>query len=100
MECGGPLRGPRWLAGMVDGGPERGRNVYDKFPGPLGQQQARFGGQRAGSRPSFSALGCRCAVADVNSALRRFAPVGKACAGSALAGQVVWPLAGRRSLDS
>jgi hypothetical protein len=49
MECGGPLRGPRWLAGTVDGGPERGRNVYDKFPGP---QHAGFGGQLAGSWPS------------------------------------------------
>jgi hypothetical protein len=29
------------------------------FPGPLGQ--------RAGSRPSFSALACRCAVADVSA---------------------------------
>jgi hypothetical protein len=100
MECGGPLCGPHWLAGMVDGGPERGRNVYDKFPGPLRQQQARSGGQQAGSWPSFSALGCWCVVADVNSALRRFAPVGKARAGSALAGQVVGPLAGRRLLDT
>jgi hypothetical protein len=70
------------------------------FPGPLGQQQARFGGQRAGSRPSFSALGCRCAVADASAMLRRLAPAGKAGAGSALVGQVPGPLAGRRSLDT
>jgi hypothetical protein len=44
MECGGPLRAPPWLVGTVDGGPEKGRNVYDKFPGP---QQAGFDGQRA-----------------------------------------------------
>jgi hypothetical protein len=46
----------------VDGGPEKGRIVYSKFPGPLGQQLAGFGGQRAGSRPSRSALSCRCVV--------------------------------------
>jgi hypothetical protein len=71
MECGGPLYGPRWLAGTVAGGPEKGRNVYDKFSGPLGQQQAGFGGQQAGSQPSFTVLGCRCTVAGVTSALRR-----------------------------
>jgi hypothetical protein len=37
------------LPESVDGGPEKGRNVNGKFPGPLGQQQAGFGGQRAGS---------------------------------------------------
>jgi hypothetical protein len=30
MECGGPLRRPRWLVGTVDGGPEKGRIVYGK----------------------------------------------------------------------
>jgi hypothetical protein len=29
MECGGPLGGPRWLAGRVDGGPEKGRGRSD-----------------------------------------------------------------------
>jgi hypothetical protein len=33
MERGGPLRGPCWLVGTVDGGPVKGRNVYGKFPG-------------------------------------------------------------------
>jgi hypothetical protein len=32
--------------------------------GTLGWQQAGFGGQQVGSRPSFSALGCRCVVAE------------------------------------
>jgi hypothetical protein len=36
----------------VDDGPEKGRIVYGKFSGPLGQQQAGFSGQRVGSRPS------------------------------------------------
>jgi ethanolamine utilization microcompartment shell protein EutL len=67
--------------------------------GMLGQQRAGFGGRRVGSLPSFSALGSWRTVAEVNVALRRFLPVGKAHAGSALAGQVVWTLAGRRSLD-
>jgi hypothetical protein len=40
--------------------------------GPLGQQQAGFGGQRVGSRPSFSDVGCQCAAADVIAALRRY----------------------------
>jgi hypothetical protein len=64
--------------------------------GALGWQQAGFGWQRAGSRPSFSALGCQCTGAEVIAVLRRFLPVGKAHAGSAVAGQVVWPLVGRR----
>jgi hypothetical protein len=34
------------LLESVDGGPEKGRNVYGKFPRPLGQQQAGFSGQR------------------------------------------------------
>jgi hypothetical protein len=33
MECGGPLRGPRWFVATVDGGPEKGRIVYGKFLG-------------------------------------------------------------------
>jgi hypothetical protein len=40
------------LLESVDGGPEKGRNVYCKFPRPLGQQQAEFSGQQVGSRPS------------------------------------------------
>jgi hypothetical protein len=63
-------------------------------------RQAGFGGQQVGSRPSFSALGCRCAGTEVNAALRRFLPVGKARAGLVLTGQLFWPLAGRRSLDT
>jgi hypothetical protein len=54
--------------------------------------QAGFGGQQVGSQPSFSVLGCRCAGAEVNAALRRFLLVGKAPAGLVLAG--------RRSLDT
>jgi hypothetical protein len=53
----------------------------------LRRQQAGFGGHQVGSRPSFSVLGCWCAVAEVNAALRRFLPVAKARAGSALAGR-------------
>jgi hypothetical protein len=33
VEGGGPLGGPRWLAGTVNGGPEKGRIVYGKSPG-------------------------------------------------------------------
>jgi hypothetical protein len=40
------------------------------------------------------------AGAEVNAALRRFLPVGKARAGSALSGWVVWPLAGHIGLLS
>jgi hypothetical protein len=36
----------------VADGPEKGRIVYGEFLGLLGQRQAGFGGQRAGSRPS------------------------------------------------
>jgi hypothetical protein len=36
----------------------------------------------------------------MNAVLRKFLTVSKARTGSALAGQVVWPLAGRRSLDT
>jgi hypothetical protein len=72
---------PGWLERWMVA-PKRAILCTANFSGPLGQQQARFGGQRAGSRPSFSALGYRCAVADVGAALRRFAPAGKARAGS------------------
>jgi hypothetical protein len=47
-----PLRSTSTIPALlesVDGGPEKGHNVNGKFPGPLGQQQAGFGGQRAGS---------------------------------------------------
>jgi hypothetical protein len=54
--------------------------------GALERRQAGFGGQQVGSRPSFSALGCRCAGAEVNAALQIFLLVGKARVGSALAG--------------
>jgi hypothetical protein len=47
------------LLESVDGGTEKGRNVYGKFPGPLGQQQAGFSGQRVGYRPSVE-LPVRC----------------------------------------
>jgi hypothetical protein len=63
----------------------------------LGRQQAGFGGQQVGSRPS-SALGCRRAEAEMNEELRRFLLVGKAHVGSVLAGQVDWLLAGRQTL--
>jgi hypothetical protein len=66
----------------------------------LGQQRAGFSGQQVGSWPSFSALGCWRTAAEAYVALRRFLPVGKARAGSALAGQVVGLLAGRRLLDT
>jgi hypothetical protein len=66
--------------------------------GALGRQQAGFGGQQVGSLPSFSALGCRRAGTEVNKALGRFLPVGKARVGSALAGRVGWLLAGRLTL--
>jgi hypothetical protein len=63
--------------------------LYAVRVGWLRQLQAGFGGQRVGSRPSCSVLGCRCFVSAVDAALRRFIPVGKARAGSALTGQVV-----------
>jgi hypothetical protein len=66
--------------------------------GVLERQQAGSGGQQVSSRPSFSALGCRRAGAEVNETLGRFLSVGKARVGSALAGRVGWLLAGRQML--
>jgi hypothetical protein len=48
-EFSGPILA---LLDPVADGPEKGRIVYGEFLGPLGQRQAGFGGQRAGSRPS------------------------------------------------
>jgi hypothetical protein len=53
----------------------------------------------AGSKPSFSTLGCWLTGMEVNEVLGRFLPVGKARVGLALAGRAVWPLAGQQSLD-
>jgi hypothetical protein len=48
-EFSGPIMA---LLEPVADDPEKGRIVYGEFLGPLGQRQAGFGGQRAGSRPS------------------------------------------------
>jgi hypothetical protein len=65
------------------------------FSGPLGQQQARFGGQQAGSRPSWTVLSCRCVVVSEScvvpgSALScRCVVVGELCE---VPGCWIWPL--------